>query len=47
MPYREDEFAPDQYYHIFNRGAGREANILQPRQLLPLLAPDEEVCSEV
>ena len=30
MPYREDEFAPDQYYHIFNRGAGREPIFFNP-----------------
>ena len=30
MPYREDKFAPDQYYHIFNRGAGREQIFFNP-----------------
>jgi REP element-mobilizing transposase RayT len=37
MPYREAEFAPGEYYHIYNRGAGRMAIFQEADNYLYLL----------
>ena len=42
MPRRTTEFAPGQYYHIYNRGVGRQLIFLEEENYLYLLRQDDE-----
>jgi putative transposase len=46
MPKRTIRFAPNTYYHIYNRGAGRQSIVREERNYLYLLRLMKQVASE-
>ena len=47
MPYRNTEFTQGQYYHIYNRGAGKSKIFFRRGQLPIPIGIDPEVCEEI